>query len=148
MTGIESRLRSVFISDLHLGSRGCRVDALLQFLNALDTENLFLIGDIVDLWRLKRKAYWPAAHGAVIQRLLSLARAGTRVVLVPGNHDADLREFADGRLGGIEVHRNFVHRTAAGRRLLLLHGDEFDGRLRCHPWLESVGGRLYDLTIA
>jgi UDP-2,3-diacylglucosamine pyrophosphatase LpxH len=141
-------LRSVFISDLHLGSRGCRAERLLDFLNHIDVEQLFLVGDVVDLWSLKRSAYWPASHEAVLSRLMRMADEGRRVVLVPGNHDADLRAFTSQRFGNVEVHRNFTHRTAEGRRLLLMHGDEFDGALHCHPWLEAFGSRVYDFTIA
>jgi UDP-2,3-diacylglucosamine pyrophosphatase LpxH len=141
-------LRSAFISDLHLGSRGCRADRLLDFLNNIDVEQMFLIGDVVDLWSLKRSAFWPASHEAVLTKLLGMAREGRRLVLVPGNHDADLRAFASQRFGNIEVHRNYMHRTAEGRKLLLLHGDEFDGALHCHPWLEAFGSRVYDFTIA
>lgn len=141
-------LRSVFISDLHLGSRGCRAERLLDFLNHIDVEQLFLVGDVVDLWSLKRSAYWPASHEAVLSRLMGMAHEGRRVVLVPGNHDADLRAFTSQRFGNVEVHRNFTHRTAEGRRLLLMHGDEFDGALHCHPWLEAFGSRVYDFTIA
>jgi UDP-2,3-diacylglucosamine pyrophosphatase LpxH len=141
-------MRSAFISDLHLGSRGCRADRLLDFLRSLEAEQLFLVGDIVDLWSLKRRSYWPESHDAVVTRLLRLSQQGMRIVLVPGNHDADLRAFSSHRFGNIEVHRNFIHRTAEGRRLLLLHGDEFDGVLRCHPWLAAFGARAYDFTIA
>lgn len=150
MTGMANRhrLRSVFISDLHLGSRGCRAEMLLSFLRRIDPDQVFLVGDIIDLWSLKRSAYWPDAHEAVLNTMLSWASEGRRVVLVPGNHDRDLRSFVDQRFGSVELHRNFVHRTAEGRRMLLLHGDEFDGALRCMPWLEQLGSQVYDWTIA
>ncbi len=147
-TANRHSLRSAFISDLHLGSRGCRADRLLDFLNHIDVEQLFLVGDIVDIWSLKRSSYWPASHEAVLNKLLRMAGKGRRLVLVPGNHDSDLRAFASQRLGNIEVHRTYTHRTAEGRKLLLIHGDEFDGALQCHPLLEPFGSQVYDFTIA
>jgi UDP-2,3-diacylglucosamine pyrophosphatase LpxH len=113
----------------------------------VDPERVFLIGDIVDLWSLKRRTYWPDTHQQVLDRLLKMAAEGRQVVLVPGNHDADLRVFSSSRLAGVEIRRNFVVRTGEGRRLLLIHGDEFDTQIGCQPWLRGLGSRLYDLTV-
>src|ERR1700682_1244775 len=103
--------RTVFISDVHLGFHGCQATYLLEFLEQLETETLILVGDIVDLWSLKRAPYWPPAHQAVLQAILKLARSGTRVIYVPGNHDQAAREFCGAALGAIEVHREFLHET-------------------------------------
>jgi len=137
-------LRTVFISDVHLGYRGCQAERLLEFLAALDTERLVLLGDIIDVQSLRRSFYWPAAHQAVLRRIVALARAGTRVVYVPGNHDEDLREFCGADFMGVEVVRDFIHETADGRRLLVVHGDEFDGAVKFSGALKHFGEWMYD----
>jgi UDP-2,3-diacylglucosamine pyrophosphatase LpxH len=140
-------LRTLFISDVHLGSRGCRADALLGLLEHVRVEQLVVIGDLIDFWSLRRSFHWPASHTAVLHRLLAHAREGARVVYVPGNHDAELREFVGSTFGRVEIHRDHVHRTARGERLLVLHGDEFDGIVKCAPWLATLGSHMYDATL-
>jgi UDP-2,3-diacylglucosamine pyrophosphatase LpxH len=140
-------LRSLFISDIHLGSRGCRADALLGLLARVRVEQLVVIGDLIDFWSLRRSFYWPASHTAVMHRLLAHAREGVRVIYVPGNHDAEMREFAGSTFGRVEVQRHHVHRTARGEQLLVLHGDEFDGIVKCAPWLARLGSHIYDATL-
>jgi UDP-2,3-diacylglucosamine pyrophosphatase LpxH len=142
------RVRSVFVSDVHLGSRGCRAEALLDFLRHVRCERLYLVGDIVDLWCLRRGFYWPASHTEVVREFLAKVRQGTRVVYVPGNHDADLRELVGAEIRGIEVQRDCIHVTADDRRLLVMHGDEFDGVVKCQPWLAALGSNVYDLILA
>lgn len=144
------RLQSVFISDVHLGYRGCRADYLLNFLAAVETRNLFVIGDLIDFWALRRSGYWPASHQEVLRVLLDRARTGTRVVYIPGNHDEAARDLCGSRFGLVEIHRDYVHETADGRRLLLMHGDEFDESV-IHgfaPALKRLGGVLYDVILA
>jgi UDP-2,3-diacylglucosamine pyrophosphatase LpxH len=144
----EARFRTIWLSDIHLGTRGCRAEALLEFLETHECEFLYLVGDIIDFWRLKRSPYWPQVHSDVIRRVLSMARAGTLVTFVPGNHDEYLRRFCDLQLGNILVVREAVHRTADGRLLLVLHGDEFDAVTRCHRWIALLGDVGYDcLTV-
>jgi UDP-2,3-diacylglucosamine pyrophosphatase LpxH len=140
-------LRSLFISDVHLGSRGCRADALLALLDAVRVEQLVVVGDLIDFWSLRRLFHWPSAHTAVLRRLLAHAHAGARLIYVPGNHDAELREFVGSVFARVEIHRDYVHRTARGERLLVLHGDEFDGVVKCAPWLAALGSRVYDATL-
>jgi len=142
-----TRLRAVFVSDVHLGSRGCRADALLDFLKSVDVDYLFLVGDIVDLWALRKTFYWPQEHSDVLRTILGKAKGGTRVVYIPGNHDEDLREFCGSVLGNLEIHREFVHRTADGRRLLVIHGDEFDAVVKCSPWLANLGSTMYEVLL-
>jgi UDP-2,3-diacylglucosamine pyrophosphatase LpxH len=137
------RCRTVFISDIHLGFKGCRAAELLGFLTRVEPEQLYLVGDIVDLWALKRRFYWPAAHNDVLRTIVEKARQGARVVYVPGNHDRNLRDYAGWVLGRIELVLEAVHETADGRRFLVLHGDEFDSVIRASPWLESLGNRAY-----
>ena len=147
MTAHPTGVRSVFISDLHLGYRGANAEALLGFLNSLETEHLFLVGDIVDLQSLSRRHFWPRKHGEVVAAVLRKARQGTRVIFVPGNHDEALREFDGCAFGNVEIHRNFLHVTADGRRLLVLHGDEFDGAIACHPLLARLGDAIYEWVL-
>ena len=141
------RARTAFISDVHLGFRGCQADYLLQFLNQLDAEQLVLVGDIVDLWSLRRSPYWPPSHQAVLHAILRLARSGTRVIYVPGNHDQGFRELCGAQIEGIEIGRDFIHETADGRRYLVVHGDEFDGAGTFASWLKNLGERLYDVIL-
>ena len=137
------RFRSIFISDVHLGSRSCRAELLLDFLARVDARHIFLVGDILDLESLSRSFYWPTSHAEVVYALLRKAREGTRVSYVPGNHDAAFRHLAGQSVAGIEVHRELMHTTADGRRLLVLHGDEFERLVRCNPILKSIGARIY-----
>jgi UDP-2,3-diacylglucosamine pyrophosphatase LpxH len=139
--------RTVFISDVHLGTRGSRAELLLDFLNAIDPAQLFLVGDIVDGWRLTRSWYWAPAHTAVIQRVLAMARAGTRVIYVPGNHDEMLRDYGGITLAGIEVVDEHIHQTADGRRLLVMHGDQFDAVVKYARWLALLGDWAYQVAI-
>jgi len=143
----QLRLRSVFISDVHLGFNGCRAGFLLDFLQRVDCEYLYLVGDIIDLWSLERTFYWPRDHNDVVRAVLGKARRGTRVVYVPGNHDRVFRDYDGWVLGNVEFRREAVHHTADGRRLLVMHGDEFDGVIRASPLLESLGSRAYSFVL-
>jgi UDP-2,3-diacylglucosamine pyrophosphatase LpxH len=143
----KQHYRSVWISDLHLGTPGCQALALLGFLKHFDSEHLFLVGDIIDGWQLRRSWYWPQAHNDVVQKLLRKARKGTRVVFIPGNHDEFARRYLGHDFGGIEVAEDWLHETADGRRLWIIHGDLFDGVIQCAKWLAHVGDSLYELTL-
>ena len=140
-------VRTVWISDLHLGTPGCQAKALLDFLRDVQCETLYLVGDIIDGWQLRRTWYWPQAHNDVVQKLLRKARKGTRVVFVPGNHDEFARRYVTHTFGGIEVVDDCMHVTADGRRLWITHGDLFDGVIQCAAWLAHVGDRLYEWTL-
>ncbi|MEL6615581.1 MAG: UDP-2,3-diacylglucosamine diphosphatase [Bacteroidota bacterium] len=139
--------RTLFLSDLHLGMRGARADRVLDFLRHHDADRWVLVGDIVDGWALRRSWHWPQEHNDVIQKLLRKVRAGAEMVYVPGNHDGGARQFVGMTFGGIEVMRDTVHETADGRRLLVLHGDEFDGVVRLAPWLSKLGAWAYEWTL-
>jgi UDP-2,3-diacylglucosamine pyrophosphatase LpxH len=138
-----ARFRTVFISDIHLGTRGCKADYLLDFLRHTDCETLYLVGDIFDGWRLKRTWYWPQAHNDVVQKLLRKVRKGMRLVYVPGNHDEVLRGYLGMHFGGVEVTKEAIHETADGKRLLVIHGDEFDGVVKYARWLALLGDWAY-----
>ena len=140
-------VRAIFISDLHLGTPGCQAEALLDFLRSYSSDYLYLVGDIVDGWQLRKRWYWPQAHNDVVQKLLRRARKGDRVVYVPGNHDEFARQFAAHSFGGIEVCEEAVHRTLSGKSLWVIHGDYFDGVVQCAKWLAYVGDNLYEFTL-
>ncbi len=144
----SGRYRAIFISDVHLGTRRCKAECLLDFLKHAESEYLYLVGDIVDGWRLKTSWHWPPQHNDVIQALLRKARTGTKVVYIPGNHDEALRDYARLAFGGIAVASDTIHATADGRRLLVLHGDEFDGIVRDALWLAKFGDRAYGLALS
>ena len=139
--------RTIWISDIHLGTRGCKAEFLLDFLRWNESEFLYLVGDIIDGWRLRKSWYWPQTHNDVVQKLLRKARKGTKIVYIPGNHDEGLREYAEIHLGGVLVAREALHVTADGKRLLIIHGDDFDGVVRYARWLALLGDRAYDSAV-
>lgn len=141
------KLRSVFVSDLHLGTRDARVEYLLDFLRHVETEHLYLVGDILDLWKLGRGWFWPAINNELVREVLRMARTGTRVVYVPGNHDERVRDYAGAVFNGVEIARETMHETADGRRLLVLHGDEFDCVMLHSRWLAFAGAEAYDALL-
>jgi UDP-2,3-diacylglucosamine pyrophosphatase LpxH len=141
------RLRSAFISDVHLGSRDCRAAELLQFLDRIEVDTLVLVGDLIDFWSLRRNFYWPAEHNAVVRAILAKARAGVKVIYIPGNHDENLRDFCGSMFGNLHIRRKYVHVTADGRQWLVMHGDELDGVVKCSPWLARLGGAAYGLAL-
>ena len=143
-----SRYRTVWISDTHLGTRGCQAEYLLDFLKHVEAETLYLVGDIVDGWRLKRSWYWTQTQNDVVQEILRKSKAGTKVVYIPGNHDECLRDYTDLFFGGVLVAENAVHIGADGRRYLILHGDEFDGVVKYARWLALLGDRAYVALLA
>jgi UDP-2,3-diacylglucosamine pyrophosphatase LpxH len=133
-------LRAVWLSDVHLGSKACRVGLLLDFLRQTNSEILYLVGDIIDLESLRRTFYWPASHNEVLRLLLKKSQEGTKIVYIPGNHDDDLRAFAGVSFGNIEVLEQAIHTTRAGKRLLVLHGDQFDAIVRGRSLGVLLGG--------
>jgi UDP-2,3-diacylglucosamine pyrophosphatase LpxH len=141
------KFRTVWISDTHLGTSGCNAELLHDFLHSIKPETLYLVGDIIDGWRLKRGWYWPPRHNDIIRRVLKLANKGTRVVYIPGNHDEALRDYAGLAFGGVEVMSEAIHVTADGKRLLVLHGDEFDGVVLYARWLAFLGDAGYSVLL-
>ncbi len=140
--------RTIFISDTHLGTRGCKAEALADFLAHNECQTLFLVGDIVDGWQLKRRWFWTEAQNHVVGEILRKVDAGTRVIFVPGNHDEFARDYAGRLFGGIEVINETVHETADGKKLLVLHGDRFDGVIACAKWLAHVGDWAYGVALS
>ena len=141
------KYRTIWISDVHLGTRGCNAEMLIDFLDSVDSETMYLVGDIIDGWRLKKKFYWPASHNDIVWRILKRARRGTRIVYIPGNHDEMFRQFTGLSFGGVEIRRAAFHTTADGRRLMVLHGDEFDAVMLAHRWLAFAGDAAYHLLM-
>jgi UDP-2,3-diacylglucosamine pyrophosphatase LpxH len=142
------RYRSVFISDVHLGTRGCQADLLLDFIRHVECDTLYLVGDIVDGWKMKSGWYWPQSHNDVVQKILRLARKGVSVIYVPGNHDEVIRDFCGVHFGGVVVVRDAIHETADGRRFLVMHGDEFDAVVQNAKWLALLGDWAYRALLA
>jgi UDP-2,3-diacylglucosamine pyrophosphatase LpxH len=141
------RVRTLFLSDIHLGTRGCQADKLLDFMRHYDADTIYLVGDIVDGWQLKHGWYWPQTHNDVVQKLLRKARKGARLFYVPGNHDEFLRDYYGTHVGGIEVLEDAIHVGVDGKRYLVIHGDLFDVVIRHARWLALLGNHAYDLAI-
>ncbi|HUO97530.1 MAG TPA: UDP-2,3-diacylglucosamine diphosphatase [Rhizomicrobium sp.] len=145
---VPRRHRAIFISDVHLGTRGCKAELLCDFLASNDCETLYLVGDILDGWQLKRRWYWNAAQTRVVHEILRKADNGTRVIYIPGNHDEFLRRYSGREFAGIEIRTEAIHETADGKRLLVLHGDAFDSVVEYAKWLAHIGDRAYGLVLA
>ena len=139
--------RSVFISDLHLGSRDCQAEYLLDFLETVDCEQLYLVGDVIDLIAMQRRVFLPESHLAVVRKLVSIAASGVRVVYIPGNHDDFMRSFCGQSIMGVEVRRTESHRSADGRYFHLCHGDEFDQVVRCSSLMMLVGSPAHEFLV-
>ncbi|PWR18849.1 UDP-2,3-diacylglucosamine hydrolase [Zavarzinia compransoris] len=143
----KRRYRTIFISDIHLGTRGCQAEMLLDFLKHTESDHLYLVGDIIDGWRLRRSWYWLQSHNDVVQKVLRKARKGTRVIYIPGNHDEAARDYVDLHFGGVAVAMDAVHVGADGRRWFVLHGDAFDGIVKYAKWLAHLGDWAYNIAL-
>jgi UDP-2,3-diacylglucosamine pyrophosphatase LpxH len=141
------RVRALFISDIHLGTRNTQTEALLDFLKTVDAQVIYLVGDIIDFWKVRRGPHWPQTHNDVIQKLLRKVRKGVDVIFIPGNHDEGLRDYCGMQFGGIRLERNAIHTTSRGRRYVVMHGDEFDVVVRTAKWLAFLGDRGYELAL-
>ena len=141
------RFRTVFLSDVHLGRRDARAEYLLDFLRHTDSQQLYLVGDIVDFWSLKNGWYWPQVNNEVVKTILRKARNGTRVVYIPGNHDETLRDYCGMEFSAVRIEREALHRTADGRRLLVTHGDHFDGIVINSRWIAGLGSGVYEALL-
>jgi UDP-2,3-diacylglucosamine pyrophosphatase LpxH len=145
---VAQRVRSIFLSDIHLGTSACQAGRLLEFLRVYESENLFLVGDIIDFWAIHRRGVvWTTEQNTVVQKILRRARRDVNVVFVPGNHDEAVREHAGASFGNIRVERDYLHVAADGRRYLLLHGDEFDQVTKYHRWFAVLGDHAYDFVV-
>jgi UDP-2,3-diacylglucosamine pyrophosphatase LpxH len=143
IVGDRLSFRTVWISDVHLGTRGCNAALLIDFFDHVDCATMYLVGDIIDGWQLKKRHFWPPAHNDIVWRVLKRARRGTRVVYIPGNHDEMIKPFVGFNFGGVEIAAEAVHVTADGRHLLVVHGDEFDAVMLAHRWLAFAGDAAY-----
>jgi UDP-2,3-diacylglucosamine pyrophosphatase LpxH len=144
---MQSQYRTVFLSDIHLGFKDCKADYLLDFLKSTDCDTLYLLGDIVDLWSMKKKFIWPSSHYDVLKAIFNKAKQGTRVVYIPGNHDEPMRDYVENMIGPVEVKEELVHTTAAGKELLLFHGDILDSQVRFSKLNRIVGDVAYDFLL-
>ncbi|GJD83589.1 UDP-2,3-diacylglucosamine diphosphatase [Methylobacterium haplocladii] len=141
------RVRTLFLSDTHLGTKGCQASLLLDFLRDVDADAIYLVGDIVDGWQLKSGWYWPQVHNDVVQKILRKVRKGAHVVYVPGNHDEFLRDYIGTTFGGIEIAESRMHVAADGKRYLVIHGDQFDMVVRHSKWLAHLGDGAYTAAL-
>jgi UDP-2,3-diacylglucosamine pyrophosphatase LpxH len=141
------QVRSIFLSDIHLGTRACQAESLLDFLREYDSKHLFLVGDIVDFWAMSRSINWSTSQNTVVQKVLKRARHGVDVVFVPGNHDEALREYVNTSFGHIQLRHDYVHTSADGKRYLLIHGDEFDQVTKYHRWIAVLGDHAYTFVV-
>lgn len=144
---MNNTYRTIWISDLHLGSSQCQADVLLDFLKYNESEKLYLVGDIIDFWALSKKMYWPRDHNTVIQKVLRKARHGTQVIYIPGNHDENVRHYDKHVFGDIVVKNSDVHVTVEGKKFLVVHGDEYDTIAKCHKWIAKIGNDGYDFLL-
>jgi UDP-2,3-diacylglucosamine pyrophosphatase LpxH len=141
------QFRTLFVSDLHLGARACQAEAFLEFLRYYDADTIYLVGDIIDFWSVRRSPLWLQSHNDVLQKLLRKARKGTKIIFIPGNHDEGVRGYCGMSFGAVEIHHDIVHLTADGRRFLVMHGDEFDVVVRYAKWLAFLGDRSYEFAL-
>jgi UDP-2,3-diacylglucosamine pyrophosphatase LpxH len=139
--------RTIWISDFHLGSTQCQADVLLDFLKYNDSDKLYLVGDIIDFWALSKKTYWPPDHNTVIQKLLRKARHGTQIIYIPGNHDENVRDYNHYIFGDIVIKESDIHTTVDGKKLLVVHGDEYDTIAQYHRWIAQIGSVGYDFLL-
>lgn len=150
MTATQARTtyRTIWISDTHLGNRNAQAQHLLEFLQQHHCETLFLVGDIIDLWKMSERGHWPKSHQAVVNQILTMADNGVRVVYVPGNHDPFFRKLVGHQLGHVEVHMEYVHQLVDGRRLLVVHGDCFDDDIAHSRFLFWLGDHAYETIVS
>lgn len=141
------KYRSVWVSDVHLGTPGCRADVLLKFLKQMETDYLYLLGDIFDMWAVKRRPFWPTEHNTVVQKILKKARHGTSVIYIPGNHDECFRQFDGMVFGDVKLVTQATHTTASGHKILCMHGDEHDIVTRYHRWVAVLGDIGYTFLL-
>jgi len=143
----QLKYRAIWISDVHLGYRGCKADYLLDFLRSTETEYLFLVGDIIDIWSMKRTMFWPQSHNNVIRTILGKAKHGTKVIYIPGNHDEEFRAYNGMVFGNVEFHNEYTHTTADKRTVHILHGDKYDAVMQCSKFAEYIGNLGYDFIL-
>ncbi len=141
------KVRTVWISDVHLGYKDCKAEFLLDFLECVECDTLYLVGDIIDIWSLSQSFHWPASHNQVLRTLLKKARDGVKVIYIPGNHDSVFRDYIGETFGAIEIHENCIHETLDGKRLLIMHGDELDNVIRFSRFTKIVGETAYDFLL-
>lgn len=144
---LKHSFNALWLSDIHLGSKDCKAEYLLQLLRQTQTESLYLVGDIIDIWAMKRRMYWPESHNQVLQQLFIMAKNGTKIIYVPGNHDEEFKAYAGFHLWDVSIAKEHIHTTLGGQKILMLHGDQFDSQVCVGKALTKLGDRLYDLLL-
>ena len=147
---METKYRSIFISDIHLGTNDAKTDHLNNFLKHNSCETLYLVGDIIDGWKIQKNRFkWKQSHSNVVRRILGLAKHNTKVIYIAGNHDEFLRPMIGLGIsfGKISIHNQYTHIGLDGKRYLVVHGDMFDGITRLAPWISFLGDKAYDIVL-
>ena len=144
---VVRHFRTLFISDVHLGTKTAQAELLIDFLRLHDADTIYLVGDIIDFWRIRRSAHWPQSHNDVLQKLLRKVRKGTHIYYLPGNHDEALRSYCGAKFGGVEIIDSIIHTTADGRKALVVHGDQFDVVVHYAKWLAFLGDAAYEFAL-
>lgn len=147
MARVSKQFNAVWLSDIHLGCKDCKAEFLLDFLDKVNADVIYLVGDIVDFWALEKRFHWPDSHNQLAYKLMDLARSGCRIVYVPGNHDEKVRKYVGLTFSDIEIHREFEHTTLEGKRLLIAHGDDFDAEVCLGKWHALIGDVMYDFLL-
>ncbi|MEP5174643.1 UDP-2,3-diacylglucosamine diphosphatase, partial [Marinobacter alexandrii] len=147
-TSRRRKFRAIFISDIHLGTRHCQAELFTEFMDKHESDRVYLIGDVVDGWRLKKSWYWPQTHEAAVQMVLKKARAGVHITNIPGNHDESVRQYAGRRIKGVEIRDRVIHKTTDGRRYLVTHGDQYDVVIQNAKWLAYLGDCFYEFALS
>lgn len=145
--GSTQCFNAIWLSDLHLGTRDCKAEYLLQLLKQTQVEFIYLVGDIIDIWAMKKRVYWPESHNQVLQQLLQMARNGTKIIYIPGNHDEQFKSYDGFHLWDVSIAKEHIHTTIGGQKILMLHGDQFDSQVCVGKALTLLGDRLYDLLL-
>lgn len=143
----KHKVNSIFISDIHLGTKGCKSKKLFNFLSEYQSDNLYLVGDIVDIWAMKRGLYWPQSHNDIVKLLLKKSRQKTKVIYIIGNHDETFREFIPGEFGNIKIENKVIHTSADGKQYIVMHGDQFDVIVQNKKYLAILGSWAYDTLL-
>ncbi|GIU54071.1 UDP-2,3-diacylglucosamine diphosphatase [Shewanella sp. KT0246] len=144
---IKQNFNALWLSDVHLGSLDCKAEFLLNLLSQTQANQIYLVGDIIDIWALKKRVYWPESHNLVLQKLLQLAKDGTQIKYIPGNHDEAFKSYTDFHFWGITMANQYVHQCINGEKVLMLHGDQFDSEVCISRTYAKLGDHLYDVLL-
>ena len=144
----KQKVRTIWLSDTHLGNKNTQAERLSAFLDETESDYLYLLGDIIDLWKMSKKGHWPSSHQKVLDQIFAKAKAGTKVIYVPGNHDPFFKDFSGLWIAHVEVHKEYCHTSVSGKKLMLIHGDQFDAQMPCSKWLYAFADIMYECIVS